>query len=178
MNINQTPTKIIKQPESIQAFDNDEYEELSYKCSKATPISSKPDVSDDNTDTNGDNPPKKKSFEKDFRVKYKTEKCKFFELNRECKYKDNVLYILNKCAFAHGVEDMREKSFVSNNYKTKQCKQFFEQGHCPYGLRCQFLHKFSSKNSDSPQVSYSKIMNELINSTDTLSIVSNDSQKR
>lgn len=29
----------------------------------------------------------------DFKVKYKTEKCKFFDLYKECKYGDNVSYI-------------------------------------------------------------------------------------
>ncbi len=34
---------------------------------------------------------KKKSIEKDFRTKYKTERCKFFEVNKECKYGENVI---------------------------------------------------------------------------------------
>lgn len=33
---------------------------------------------------------KKKSIDGDFRVKYKTEICKFWELNKMCKYGDNV----------------------------------------------------------------------------------------
>lgn len=33
---------------------------------------------------------KRKSTDGDFRAKYKTEICKFWELNKECRYGDNV----------------------------------------------------------------------------------------
>ena len=72
-------------------------------------------------------------------LKYKTEKCKYWEINKCCKYKDN-------CAFAHGNNEMRQKNIPTNNYKTKKCKQFFEIGYCPYGPRCQFLHNCSSSS--------------------------------
>jgi len=26
-------------------------------------------------------------------------------------------------------------------YKTKPCKQYHQTGYCPYGQRCQYLHK-------------------------------------
>jgi len=29
---------------------------------------------------------------------------------------------------------------VAPQYKTKKCRSFFENGFCPYGSRCQFLH--------------------------------------
>jgi len=34
----------------------------------------------------------KKSVDADFRQKYKTEICKFWELNKECRYGNNVIY--------------------------------------------------------------------------------------
>ena len=27
------------------------------------------------------------------------------------------------------------------NYKTRPCKQYFLVGYCPYGYRCQYLHR-------------------------------------
>lgn len=35
----------------------------------------------------------KKNSEIDFRVKYKTEKCKFWEINQTCKFGEGVSYI-------------------------------------------------------------------------------------
>jgi hypothetical protein len=32
------------------------------------------------------------------------------------------------------------KSDVSSQYKTKECKKYAQNGYCPYGLRCQFIH--------------------------------------
>jgi len=32
------------------------------------------------------------------------------------------------------------KTDVSILYKTKLCKKFSTVGHCPYGVRCQFIH--------------------------------------
>ena len=29
---------------------------------------------------------------------------------------------------------------MPNKYKTKLCQKFNEDGHCPYGIRCQFIH--------------------------------------
>jgi hypothetical protein len=63
---------------------DDEYHGLSYKSAKATPIKS-------SVEEKSETPVKKKSIEKDFRIKYKTEKCKFYETNKECKFGDNVI---------------------------------------------------------------------------------------
>ena len=35
-------------------------------------------------------PKRKKSLELDFKIKYKTEKCKFWEINQTCKFGDSV----------------------------------------------------------------------------------------
>jgi hypothetical protein len=76
----------------------------------------------------------RKSSDISFKSKFKTEKCKYWDLNKSCKYGDN-------CAFAHGTYEIRKKSIPTSNYKTKRCKQFFESGYCLYGSRCQFQHK-------------------------------------
>lgn len=33
---------------------------------------------------------------------------------------------------------------INLHYKSKICKQFFENGFCPYGTRCQYLHNSQS----------------------------------
>ena len=80
----------------------------------------------------------RKSSDGSFKQKFKTEICKFWDLNKVCKFGDN-------CAFAHGRTEMKHKIISSNSYKTKNCKQFFEIGFCPYGSRCQFLHQVNDK---------------------------------
>ena len=63
----------------------EEYEELSYKKSSSTPVKE-----------NTQEPRKRSSGEKDkdFRAKYKTEKCKYFESNKECKFGTSVFLLL------------------------------------------------------------------------------------
>jgi len=84
--------------------------------------------------------------------KFKTELCKFWEMNKTCKYKDN-------CVFAHGAHELREKQVAKSNYKTKKCKQFFESAYCSYGTRCQFRHQ---DDLPTTHFSYSKLISELI----------------
>ena len=36
---------------------------------------------------------------------------------------------------------MRNKNHVPSKYKTKPCQKFNEEGFCPYGPRCQFVHQ-------------------------------------
>ena len=63
---------------------------------------------------------------------YKTEICRKW-IVKTCHWGE-------KCIFAHGRSELREKKVVKVNYKTKQCKQFHETGCCVYGDRCQFKH--------------------------------------
>ena len=84
-----------------------------------------------------------KSTATDFKIKYKTELCKYFEINGSCKYGD-------KCAYAHGKENLRSKVTNSTAYRTKKCVQFFENGYCPYGNRCQFAHQVKSNIINNP----------------------------
>jgi len=91
---------------------------------------------------------------KDFKIKYKTELCKYFEINGYCKYGD-------KCAYAHGKENLRSKVTNTTAYRTKKCVQFFEQGYCPYGNRCQFAHQLKSNITNNPYdrgMTYGKIL--------------------
>ena len=91
---------------------------------------------------------------KDFKTKYKTELCKYYECYGFCQYGD-------KCAYAHGVENLRSKVTNTIAYRTKKCTQFFEQGYCPYGSRCQFAHQLKSNIINNPydkNMSYSKIL--------------------
>ena len=91
---------------------------------------------------------------KDFKIKYKTELCKYFEINGFCKYGD-------KCAYAHGKENLRSKVTNTTAYRTKKCVQFFEQGYCPYGNRCQFAHQLKSNIINNPYdrgMTYEKIL--------------------
>jgi hypothetical protein len=146
--------KEINSPESIRTFDphylhNNQFNDYKSNCSLL--LSDRKDLEDDeklNTSlisVHSTGAASRKSTDVSFKAKFKTEKCKYWDLNKNCKYGDN-------CAFAHGSNEIRQKYIPSTNYKTKKCKQFFENGFCPYGSRCQFLHKdeditpFSYKN--------------------------------
>ena len=98
--------------------------------------------------------------------KFKTELCHSWEITGTCKYGLNVIYILyniyfyyfnKQCVFAHGIQDLRNplKEEKKSSYKTKLCKQFFCDGYCPYGKRCQFSHQ--KKN-----ISYINILKQII----------------
>jgi hypothetical protein len=85
------------------------------------------------TKFNPNNKKKVNPGETDFRMKYKTEVCKYWAEKGFCEFGD-------QCAFAHGKREIRQKVHISSNYKTKKCVQFHEHGFCPYGVRCQFIH--------------------------------------
>ena len=91
---------------------------------------------------------------KDFKQKYKTELCKFYEMNGKCPFGA-------KCAYAHGKENLRTKVTNTTAYRTKKCTQFFEKGYCPYGNRCQFAHQLKTNIINNPydeKMSYTKIL--------------------
>lgn len=68
----------------------------------------------------------------DFQAKYKTVLCKNWEAGF-CEFGD-------KCVFAHGQNELRDRSnFV--NYKSEKCKKFYGKGYCTYGPKCQFKHR-------------------------------------
>ena len=95
-----------------------------------------------------------KSTAADFKIKYKTELCKYYEINGFCKYGE-------KCAYAHGKENLRSKVTNSSAYRTRKCTQFFECGYCPYGSRCQFAHQLTTNIINNPydrKMSYKKTL--------------------
>lgn len=51
-----------------------------------------------------------------------------------------------KCRFAHGKSELRQKLNVPKNYKTIKCRQFHNEMYCQFGARCQFIHKNTPKN--------------------------------
>jgi hypothetical protein len=106
----------------------------------------------------------------DFKTKWKTEMCHYWEMYGFCKFGD-------ACAFAHGSEELNKRK-MSSNYKTKPCKQFFELGYCSYGVRCQFSHKLlkecnepnlENRNIEKKEVSYLKILSDFNNSSNQIS---------
>ena len=103
-------------------------------------------------------PTEKKEDYNNFKTKWKTEICRYWEMYGECKFGEN-------CAFAHGDSELKQRK-LTFNYKTKACKQFFELGYCSYGSRCQFSHKKESlegkcEGGKKDEISYVKIINEL-----------------
>ena len=111
----------------------------------------------------------KKEDYNNFKTKWKTEICRYWEMYGECKFGEN-------CAFAHGDSELKQRK-LTFNYKTKPCKQFFELGYCSYGSRCQFSHRkdsISGKSDDSKEkekdnVSYLKVLKELENDENSVS---------
>ena len=70
--------------------------------------------------------------------KYKTKLCIKFEKEKKCLAGDN-------CNFAHGIEELRNRSpedeqKVSDRYKTSVCQIFLEKVICPRGPNCTYAH--------------------------------------
>ena len=55
-----------------------------------------------------------------------------------------------KCFFAHGLKELREKSGVKI-LKLQKCESFFKFGYCINGNKCQFRH--TEDPSDGPPTS-------------------------
>jgi hypothetical protein len=114
---------------------------LAHKAKSAPGTLSVSDLSENNFEI--DVCPKRKKFNtveerrlfvEEYKRKYKTELCKNWELKKVCKFGD-------KCCFAHGRHELKNKTSIHMKYKTKPCKQYHQTGYCPYGQRCQYLHK-------------------------------------
>ena len=94
---------------------------------------------------------KEKEKEEQSQKKYRTELCKYFEINGRCKFGDN-------CIFAHGKENLRENLCKKSGYKKRPCVNFFEKGFCMYGNRCQFSHdikQFEKEENDKKENNFS-----------------------
>ena len=151
--------KIIYKPKIIESPDQeDEYKNLIYQA----PVYN----SNNLENVNYYNEKRNRDELNNYRIKWKTEMCKYWEMYGKCKYGNN-------CAFAHGESELNKRK-LSFNYKTKPCKQFFELGYCSYGIRCQFSHKNSDFirqkklsdgdiiNDNNNKVSYLKIIKEFL----------------
>jgi len=99
---------------------------------------------------------KKAPTEMDFKKKYKTEVCKYWAEHGYCEFGDH-------CAFAHGETEIRQKSFVANNFKTKRCVSYHETGYCVYGIRCQFLHCYRKDCHFNPRLMFATYAEDLDN---------------
>lgn len=114
--------------------------------------------SEDNSENSEDKKTKKQTDPADYKTKYKTEKCHYWELDGECKFGEN-------CAFAHGDKELKQKINYNVSYKINPCKQFFEEGYCNYGIRCQFSHKksvYERYHNIKPKIKYKIIYNNII----------------
>ena len=56
----------------------------------------------------------RKEFVRSYKMKYKTEMCKNWEITGKCKYQST-------CSFAHGEHELQRKAHLPENYKTKIC---------------------------------------------------------
>jgi len=61
------------------------------------------------------------------------------------------------------MDELRGKLLVPSNYKTINCKQYYELGYCNYGPRCQFIHK-ACERTEAPTKSlgYKKIYESML----------------
>ncbi|CAD8143232.1 unnamed protein product [Paramecium octaurelia] len=91
-------------------------------------------------------PTQKNNKKVSYKVKVKTEICKYWAIEGYCPYGQ-------QCAFAHGKDEVRQKVHVPSNYKTKTCKNYTQDGYCCYGERCQFKHP-EKKTNKLPTVPY------------------------
>lgn len=94
--------KILNSPRSIAS--SDEYQGLSYKsCKKTLTVdinsSDKHETLEKGDGVNNSTwMGSKKSFE-DYKIKYKTEKCKYFDVDKACKFGESVIYLLKITLF-------------------------------------------------------------------------------
>jgi len=90
------PVKIENQ--NIRKFENlnfaDEYTGLSYLNNQNNNNINNIHLNNNLNFSLGDLKAPKKNSEIDFRVKYKTEKCKFWEINKSCKFGEGVKIFL------------------------------------------------------------------------------------
>lgn len=87
---------------------------------------------------------KEPAFRNDQENRIKTELCRNWE-NGKCEYGE-------KCYFAHGQHEIREK-LVPKVIKEK-CENFFKQGYCISGSKCQYSHLDDGSNAPLQKVAY------------------------
>ena len=90
---------------------------FSHKPSIKSNQSSSIDIVDDEFTLSSNSSEERSNKGNDQQLKYRTELCKFYEINGKCKYGDN-------CIFAHGKENLREKVLNKSGYKKRPCIHF------------------------------------------------------
>ena len=96
---NNQPKKVFASEDDKIQFVNTHYEDHIYKKTYAKQSTRKYSKDSDNYSTSNEDYPSSssnhfKSKADDFKIKYKTELCKYFEINGYCKFGDNVsLYL-------------------------------------------------------------------------------------
>ena len=81
--------------------------------------------------------------------KYKTELCKNWDEKGECPYK-------NKCKFAHGKDELREK--INKKQSKKKCAAFSKNWTCPYGTRCVYIHERRTLGEINEKFAYERFL--------------------
>ena len=80
--------------------------------------------------------------------------CKSWARGLNCPFGD-------KCAFAHGEEQLQKKTHVAKQFRMTLCKSYAQQGFCKYGARCQFQHtKTDFSDFDQQKTRYQNLLNE------------------
>jgi len=103
-------------------------------------------------------------YKEEHQTKLKTEICRNWEQTGMCRFGA-------RCAFAHGIHELKSKVFLPCNYKTKICKQFKDSMYCPYGQRCQFLHILKTDANplkEEAGVNYKDLLEEVVNNNKAL----------
>ena len=90
-----------------------------------------------------------KEFKKD--SKFKTELCSTFSETGFCPYG-------NKCRFAHGKDELFERSVNHPNYRRSDCNAFHSNGYCNYGIRCHFRHYENKEIENTPRSYYTYLL--------------------
>ncbi|KAJ1529043.1 nudix (nucleoside diphosphate linked moiety X)-type motif 2, partial [Nowakowskiella sp. JEL0078] len=112
---------------------------------------------------------------------FKTRLCERFETDGFCPYG-------NRCTFAHGTVELRDRSTYGGEaekkdavenllYKTRLCERFMKENFCQYGPRCNFAHSLRElrdrpnfakeddeiiSDEDAPKTEYRKLQSQSI----------------
>lgn len=96
------------------------------------------------------------SFRNEPETRFKTEMCRNWEAG-SCEYGE-------KCFFAHGQKELRDKNGV-RTMKDQKCENFFKFGYCLSGNKCQYSHSedssgnYLSTSKNSPQTNFQDKIN-------------------
>jgi CCCH-type zinc finger/Zinc finger C-x8-C-x5-C-x3-H type (and similar) len=86
-------------------------------------------------------------FKSEPEAKIKTEICRNWETG-SCEYGE-------KCFFAHGLKELREKSGLKLQ-KVQKCENYFKFGYCINGSKCLFKHSGDGLETSSTVLSNQK----------------------